>query len=198
MLKWGPFVIAGGASFLAAWLVPLEMWGKLSNGLIAFLGLLAASIVQVIPVTANFLQSDRLTEVEATRLCAALKKQQQYWLGLLMATIIALVVVIAVSLAGEKTATNVIPWTAPYLPVKYSQLLSGFVGFVLCFVMVKVTGIATGVLSLQRLRESLVLAAAKRATAAEVERVQALQRQAMSTSPSLVPENYGEIVAPRH
>jgi hypothetical protein len=66
----------------------------MKEGLIAFLGFLAASLVQVMPLTANFLQADRLNPAEAERLTASLTKQQYYWIGLLSATIAAMVIVI--------------------------------------------------------------------------------------------------------
>lgn len=66
----------------AAW-TPLAFWYDMKEGLIAFLGFLAASLVQVMPLTANFLQSDRLSPYEAERLTASLTKQQHYWIGLL-------------------------------------------------------------------------------------------------------------------
>lgn len=198
MLKWGGPIIAGIGAVAAALYMPLLVWKDLSNGLIAFFGFLAAAVVQVIPITANFLQSDRLTETEARRLSNTLERQQHYWLGLLVSTIFALVIVIFVSIATENTGSRNIQIGERHFLLTYAQVISGFIAFVILFVFARILGLIDGVLSLQRLRAQLVMNAAKRAAAEELERHRLRHEAAMLTSDPLVPSSYGEIVQPRH
>lgn len=73
-------VIAGIA---AAYYTPLSLWFDMKEGLIAFLGFIAASLMQVMPITANFVQADKLTPTEAKKIVDSLTRQQHYWIGLL-------------------------------------------------------------------------------------------------------------------
>lgn len=198
MLKWGGPIIALFGAVAAALYMPLLVWKDLNNGLIAFFGFLAAAVVQVIPVTANFLQSDRLTETEARRLSNALERQQHYWLGLLVLTIFALVIVIVASIATKDTGSSTIPLVARYIALTYAQVISGFIAFVTLFVFARILGLIDGVLSLQRLRAQLVMNAAKRAAAEELEKHRLRHEAAAANSDPLVPPSYGEIVQPRH
>lgn len=67
-MKWVGLLLPLLAAFAGWQWVPLVLWIDMNQGLLAFLGLIAAALVQVIPVTANFLQSDELTPEEARRL----------------------------------------------------------------------------------------------------------------------------------
>lgn len=182
-----PFLFGVAA---AVW-TPLELWGEMKEGLIAFLGFLAASLIQVMPVTANFLQSDNLTPSEAERLTASLTKQQHYWIGLLSATIIAMVLVIVGAAIEERIAE--IP---PLFVHEYFFSWSAFVCFSIAssvsFVLMKMLGLFQGVLALHRLRGELVINSAKRKAA---EKIEVIQKEAQISVP-LVPQDYGQIISP--
>lgn len=167
------------------------MWGRISSGLLTFLGFLAAALVQVMPVTANFLQSDRLTPTEAGRLSEALTRQQRYWIGLLTATVVAFVVVIAAS--AFPLDANTVEVSLPRIgPTDLAPLISAIVAFVISFVFVKMFGLFEGVLSLQHLRSELVMAAAKRQAADEAKQLES----AIDLKSSVVPADYGQIIRP--
>lgn len=173
----------------------LSFWSDMKEGLIAFLGFLAASLVQVMPITANFLQSDKLTVVEAERLTKSLTRQQHYWMGLLTATIIALVVVIAGS-ALKSVVSDAKPllqhrW---FIDISWAAVVTFFIVGSVSFVLVKMVGLFQGMLSLHHLRADLVVAAAKREAA---EKTALAQREARLMPPPL-PADYGAVISPPH
>jgi len=183
-----PLILAG----LACWQVPIGVWIDMNQGLLAFLGLLAAALIQVIPVTANFLQSDRLTPEEAVRLSGQLSRQQQYWFGLLISSIVTFVIVVVVSVLKDRTQWNF----GRFGIYDVGPAFSGFVALFLSFVLLKMTAIVSGVMSLQNLRNELVLAAARRAAAEQMQVFQRAQEEATAASQSLVPPTYGSIIHP--
>jgi len=178
------------AGVAAALWTPFGLWIDMKEGLIAFLGFLAASLVQVMPITANFLQSDRLSPREAERLTASLTRQQRYWMGLLSATIFAMVIVI-VSAALKDKGSGVVFSTAS-ITMTVGLFLTLLISASVSFVLVKMLGLFEGMMSLHHLRAELVLNAAKRQAAEEVA---AFQRETVLDRP-LVPENYGQILHP--
>ena len=178
---------------VAALWTPLAFWYDIKEGLIAFLGFLAASLVQVMPVTANFLQSDRLTPSEAERLTASLTRQQHYWIGLLSATIAAMVIVIIGAALKDRMAKLAPVFVHSWCwDVSWSGVVCFFIVGSVTFVMIKMLGLFEGMLSLHRLRGELVMNSAKRDAA---ERIAAFQREAQ-VAPPLVPPDYGQIVHP--
>lgn len=182
-----PVILAVAAFFE----VPLKVWIDMNQGLLAFLGLLAAALVQVIPVTANFLQSDRLTPAEAVRLSTQLTKQQRYWVGLLVSTVTAFAIIVVVSVLEKRTT-----WNFGRLGTHdVGPVFSALVTFGVSFVLIKTTAIVGGVMSLQALRSELVLNAAQRAAAEDVRQFQRVQHD-VSTPPGVVPEDYGSIIRP--
>lgn len=172
----------------AALWTPLQLWYDMKEGLIAFLGFLAAALVQVMPLTTNFLQSDRLTPIEAERLTASLTKQQRYWMGLLSATIAAMVIVIV----GAALKERVVGSAPLFWRIDWSAVVCFFVVTSVSFVLMKMLGLFEGMMSLHHLRGELVLNAAKRNAA---EKIAAFQKEAEVTCP-LVPEDYGRIAHP--
>lgn len=174
--------------------IPYTIWNDMTEGLLVFLGLLVAALVQVIPVTANFLQSDSLTIDEAKQLTWALERQQQYWLGLLWVSIvtsIALIIGKALPETAVSFSFSVSGITfEPSLQAFYSGLVGGLIGLVI----VKAFGIFPGVLSLQKLRGDLVINAAKRRQAETVHREAAARQQVVS----IVDGDYGKIIPPPH
>lgn len=179
----------------AAW-TPLSLWFDMKEGLIAFLGFLAASLVQVMPITANFLQSDKLTVPEAESLTRSLTRQQHYWVGLLSATIVALVAVIVGS--GLK---SIVDGAGPlfrhewFINISWSSVVTFFIASSVSFVLVKMVGLFEGMLSLHRLRVELVINSAKREAA---EKATVAQRESRLVPPQL-PADYGAVVrAPHH
>jgi len=177
----------------AALWTPLAFWYDMKEGLIAFLGFLAASLVQVMPLTANFLQSDRLSPAEAVRLTSSLTKQQHYWIGLLSATIAAMVIVI-VGAALKDRVTNLPPTFEHrlFVEITWSAVVCFFVASSVSLVLMKIVGLFEGMLSLHRLRAELVIHGAERSAA---ENAKAMQEKAEVSVP-LVPADYGRIVRP--
>lgn len=187
-MKWISLLIpigCGVASFL--W-IPMKVWGSLDDGLLIFLGLLVAALVQVIPVTANFLQADELIPDEAIRLTRALENQQKYWLGLLGAAVgTAILLVIGKAVEGH------LAFSLPYFGLTdFDQLLSSLTGFSASLIAVKTFGFFPGVQSLQKLRSELVIAAAKRRMAVQV----AKATREHTITGQIVPEDYGRATHP--
>lgn len=184
-MKWMSILVPLTLSALAYRWVPIMVLYDMNQGLLAFLGLLAAAIVQVIPVTANFLQSDRLTPTEARRLSKQLSAQQKYWVGLLVSTVIAFAVIVVVSVLKERTEVAAYGYSFSIGPT-----FSALVVFCLVFLVMRLPQIVRGVLSLQELRSELVLNAALRNAAEEVR-----ERQAQEIIPgNVVSQDYGAIV----
>lgn len=177
----------------AALWTPLALWYDMKEGLIAFLGFLAASLVQIMPVTANFLQSDRLSPSEAERLTASLTKQQHYWIGLLSATIAAMVIVIVGAALKDRIASLAPTFQHPlFLEFSWSAAVCFFIVSSISFVLVKMLGLFEGMLALHRLRAELVINSAKREA---VEKAAAIQKEAEVATP-IVSQNYGQIIRP--
>lgn len=171
----------------------LSLWYDMKEGLIAFLGFLAASLVQVMPLTANFLQADRLNPAEAVRLTASLTKQQHYWVGLLSATVAAMVIVIVGSAIKDRVGSFALIFEHAWAwNVSWSQVVVWVVASSVGFVLTKMLGLIEGMLSLHRLRGELVINTAKRNAA---EQISAMQRDAVIETP-LVPPDYGQIARP--
>lgn len=174
---------------------PLSFWSDMKEGLIAFLGFLAASLVQVMPITANFLQSDKLTVTEAERLTKSLTRQQHYWMGMLWVTIGALVIVIVGS-ALKSVVADAEPlfMHRGFIDVSWSAVVTFFVTGSVSFVLVKMVGLFEGMLSLHHLRADLVITAAKREAAEKTARAQSEARLV----PPPLPDDYGAVISPPH
>ncbi len=190
-MKWLGAIVPVILAIVAGYQVPIIVWIDMNQGLLAFLGLLAAALVQVIPVTANFLQSDRLTPTEAKRLSAQLSRQQRYWVGLLISTVATFAIIVVVSVLKDRTQWDF----GRFGTHNVGPVFSALVAFGISFLLLKMTAIVGGVMSLQALRSELVLNAANRAAAQEVERLQQRQ-QVVLEQPNLVPSGYGSIVRP--
>jgi hypothetical protein len=172
----------------AALWTSFDLWYDMKEGLIAFLGFLAASLVQVMPITANFLQSDRLTPMEAERLTASLTKQQQYWMGLLSSTIAAMVFVIV----GAALKGRIEKLTPLFFDIGWSSVVVFLIVSSVSFVLIKMLGLFEGMMSLHNLRGELVINAAKRDVG---EKIAAIQKQAEQKT-AIVPQDYGQIIRP--
>ncbi|MEG2469002.1 MAG: hypothetical protein RSB86_16630 [Comamonas sp.] len=176
-----PFIVGGMA---AVW-SDLSTWIDMKEGLIAFLGFLAASLVQIMPITANFLQSDKLLLPDATRLTNSLKQQQYYWIGLLAATIFTLIILILSTVLVKKVKYLGFPfgWN-------YDVEVSAFIVFVLVsslsFVLLKMLGLFKGVLSLHDLRTEIILANAKKRSLEEAQLIP-------ENTNGSIPADYGKI-----
>lgn len=177
---------------IAALWTPLIFWYDMKEGLIAFLGFLAASLVQVMPLTANFLQSDSLTPSEANRLTASLTKQQHYWIGLLSATIVAMVIVIVGAALKDRVANLAPLFQYHQYEISWSSMICFFIASSVSFVLMKMLGLFNGMLALHHLRGELVINTAKRNAA---EKISQIQREAQISTP-LVPSDYGNVTRP--
>lgn len=180
-------VLAGAACW---WLAPLSAWGEIAEGLLAFFGLLVAAIVQIIPVTTNFLQADNLTIDEAKRLSKALEDQQKYWVALLILSVAAAALIIAGKLIKPEIPNSIdFGMFSVALAIPFSSIASGMIGAAVCFALVRIYGIVPGVISLQKLRSDLVLNAAKRAQAKRVEE----ETEKLQPLPPIVNHDYGRV-----
>jgi hypothetical protein len=174
--------------------IPYAEWLNMTEGLLIFLGLLSAALVQVIPVTANFLQSEDLTVEDATTLTFVLEQQQKYWLGLLMVTVVTcFMLIVGYALPKEPISFSISVGGISFEP-SIQAFYSGLVGGLVGLVVMKTFGFFPGVLSLQRLRGSLVIKAAKRRAAEKIEREERFRSQAHP----VVPDDYGQIIHPPH
>lgn len=192
-MKWVGIILPTMIAVASFIWIPLTVWIQMNQGLLVFLGLLAAALVQIIPVTANFLQSDRLTPSEAERLSVQLGKQQWYWIGLLASTVAAVVLVVIISVLENRTKFDVPKFGKVDIgAIDIGPALSALVAFAVSFVLVKMVGLFQGVISLQRLRSELVINAAKRAAAEQVKQASS----EMNLPQQLVPDDYGKIVRP--
>jgi len=176
------------AGVAAALWTPLAFWFDMKEGLIAFLGFLCAAVVQVMPITANFLQADRLNPTEAERLTRSLTKQQHYWIALLSSAILTMMVIIISS--ALKSSLDLIPGS--WHGLTYASIPCFLIASTTCFVMVKMLGLFEGMLSLHHLRGELVINAAKRAA---TEKMKSVQSGAGKTK-QVVPKDYGKILPP--
>jgi hypothetical protein len=172
----------------AAFWTPLAFWFDMKEGLIAFLGFLCAAVVQVMPITANFLQSDQLNPTEAERLTRSLTKQQHYWVALLSCAIFAMLVIIISSALKARLESLTDQWYG----LTYASIACFLIASTTCFVMVKMLGLFEGMLSLHHLRGELVINAAKRAAAVKVKAVQVDLRSTKS-----LPKDYGRVLPPQ-
>ncbi|MGS1116856.1 hypothetical protein [Castellaniella sp. UC4442_H9] len=160
------------------------------DGLIAFLGLTSAALLQLIPVTTNFLSGDELTVVEADKLSSALQRQQNFWVGMLAVNVITVTVLVLATLLEKALVVQI-----PHLgEVDFSVVFSGLVGGLLAFILMRLISVLEGVLSLQRIRTSLVIDAAKRRAARKAEEI---QRQ-LAAPVNIVPSDYGRVIRPPH
>jgi hypothetical protein len=173
---------------VAAFWTPLQFWFDMKEGLVAFLGFLSASLVQIMPVTANFLQSDRLTPSEAQRLIKALTRQQHYWIGLLIAAIFAMVVVIVGAALRGRTQVQI-----GQIQFDAAPYVVGLIAASITFVLTRMLGLFNGLMSLHRLRSKLVVATAKR-NAEDTARL--LTRRFSELPATPLPDGYGEMVDP--
>lgn len=188
MFKRAVPLVAIVAGLAAGRWIGLPAWLSINDGLLAFFGLLAAALFQVIPITANFLQADELTLEEARHLCTALERQQKFWIGMLGATVTTFAFVVAASLAKNRMV-----WDLPKVgATDFSPFASFLIGASLCFLLLRMISVLDGVLSLQRLRSALVLSAAKRRAVVKAEQVQ----QQHNLSGNIVPADYGSIQQP--
>lgn len=171
------------AAFPVAWLwMPLEKWGTISGGLLFFLGLLVAAVVPIITVTANFIQPDHLTLVEAKRLTKALEKQQRFWVILLGTTLLTVVILVVSTFISPETSV---------LGHKLAPLFSGMIAMLFTALLFKVVDAIVGIRSLQTLRSELIIEAVKRIAAREREGI-----SCFIDTPNVTPDGFGEIRNP--
>lgn len=184
-----PIVVGG----IAAAFTPLDFWFGMKEGLIAFLGFLAASVIQVMVVTANFLQSEKLNPGEVKRLANALTRQQHFWIGLLVATVLALIfVIIGSALKDVAKPEFYFKGTEHQFEMRWDAVVVFFMASSFSFVFYRMFALLSGVLSLHNLRIELVMAAAQREAD---EKVQIMVESAQPVR-RFVPDNYGEILDP--
>lgn len=181
-------VVAGCVFF---WVCPLMMWHSIIDGLLIFLGLIVASLIQVIPVTANFLQAERLSTERIRSLRVELDRQQSYWLGLLILSIIAVISLVLVKVMTDPVSTFL---TGTHAKELIARSISGILGFSITFILFKFFGIIPGIKSLQNLRFDLALE-----EATDREQREAFERLKMNpegTPPLPLPQGFGGFIDP--
>ncbi|WP_341667343.1 hypothetical protein [Alcaligenes sp. SDU_A2] len=189
-MKYLHLFIVLSISVASGYLVDLSVWLGMRDGLIAFLGLISAALLQLIPVTTNFLSGDDLTPDEADRLSRALQRQQSFWVGMLAVNVLTVVALVLGTLLK-----NALVFQFPRVgTIDFSFVFSGLISGLLGFVLIRLISVLGGVLSLQRLRTALVMAAAKRRAAQKAEEIQ----KKMSPPADIVPTTYGQIIPPPH
>lgn len=175
-----PVLFAG----LAYFYMPITAWTPLQGGLLAFMGLLVAAIVQIIPVTASFLQIDGLNVSQVRKLSKVLEDQQKFWLGLLASSVCAAIVIILIDpikiIVGGLNYANI-----------YNATISAFCAFIYSFVFIKIFHIFPGILSLQRYRSSLLIEIAEQRARAECQKNLLPVPNKIEAS-----KNYGNIIPP--
>ncbi|KAA1283888.1 hypothetical protein [Alcaligenes faecalis] len=189
-MKYAHPIIALLICVASGYAVDLSAWLGMRDGLIAFLGLISAALLQLIPVTTNFLAGDELTPDEAGKLSEALQRQQNFWVGMLAVNVLTVVTLVLSTLMQSVLIVHVERLGI----INFSFVFSGLIGGLLAFVLLRLVSLLGGVLSLQRLRTSLVMAAANRRAAIKAEEI---QRQ-LTPSPHMVPSEYGRVIQPPH
>ncbi len=146
------------AAIASYYCVPISVWDKLSNGLLTFLGILVAALVQVIALTSSFGFSHPLPTQKTKLLIVALEKQQKLWLAMLcVAFLAAFFVVIGSAVASHEGAAT----QEKLFRELMSPFVSSAIAFLLSFLGIRSILIIPGILSLQRLKGRLELDAAK-------------------------------------
>ncbi|MCG9025688.1 hypothetical protein [Laribacter hongkongensis] len=175
-----PLIVAG----LAYFYMPISAWTSMQSGLLAFMGLLVAAVVQVIPVTANFLQIDGLNVSQAKKLSLALESQQNFWLGLLASSVdAAIIIIILTPIESVISKANDAD--------TYKACISSFCAFVFSFVFVKIFHIFPGIISLQRYRSSILIEIAEQKA-----REEAIKKLLPIPHNTEADKNYGKIIQP--
>jgi hypothetical protein len=142
----------------------------------------------VIPVTTNFLQSDVLTPASARQISVQLRRQQFYWIGLLLTTMVTFLLIVVASVLKDRTN-----WGGEYFQFDVGPAFSSLIAFSLTFVFFKMGGIVSGVISLQKLRTSLVIDTANRMANKKAKE----QQESVALPTDFLPTDYGGVVKPR-
>lgn len=172
----------------------ISFWYDLKEGLIAFLGLIAASLIQVMPITANFLQSDRLSPADAVRLSKSLKRQQHYWIGLLSAVLLAFCVVVVISaLKSRLDELPILIRSTWVLSLSWEQIFCFLAAASIAFVLLRIKNLFSGILSLHDLRAEIVLSAAQERS--REQRRAELQGVDEISAEVRLPPQYGRVVS---
>lgn len=165
---------------------PLNYWGSIIDGLLVFLGLVVASLVQVISITASFLQAETLSSKRIEELQGALDRQQNYWLGLLSLSIISAILLVVAKFRLPYLAQNLSPTQINQV---ISRVVSAMLGFLNAFIAIKFFGVVSGIKSLQTVRFKLALEQAKeRESRAVINLVHSLEEP----RPLNLPAGFGE------
>lgn len=186
-----PLCLAAGV--FCAYLTDLGNWSKIASGLIAFLGFLSAAVLQVMPLTVNFLQGEVLKPAQINVLAPRLERQQAYWAGLFIATMSSALLVILVSALPESFGSVTVDlWLGYYLVP--SKWLIGLLGTTLAFVFYKAFGIFSGLSSLSKARRQILVQRANERALYDTE----IAMRDFDSSIKSQPPDYGSIlVAPK-
>lgn len=189
-MRYSHLIIALMVCVASGYAVELGVWLEMRDGLIAFLGLISAALLQLIPVTTNFLVNDEITPEEAGRLSRALERQQNFWVGMLAVNVLTVVTLVLGTLFKNSLVVNF-----PRIGVvDLSFIVSGLIGALLAFVLMRLLSVLGGVLSLQKLRAALVMDASKRRAARRAEEFE----RKLSPPPDMTPSDYGRVISPPH
>ncbi len=181
-------ILAAISCVVIGYTVDLSSWLEMKDGLLAFLGLISAALLQLIPVTTNFLTSEELTPAEAEELTRSLGRQQNFWVGMFAVNGLTVATIVVAAIVKTRLI-----WEIPGFGVlDMSPVFSGVIGGLLVFLGLRLVPVLGGVLSLQNLRSRLVIDAAKRRAADKAEKIQ----RDMAPPADLTPPDYGKIIRP--
>lgn len=181
-------VLAAISCVAIGYAVDLSSWLDMKDGLLAFLGLISAALLQLIPVTTNFLASEELTPAEAEELTRSLKRQQNFWVGMFAVNVSTVATIVVAAIVKARLI-----WEIPRVGlVDMSPVFSAIIGGLLVFLVLRLVSVLGGVLSLQNLRSRLVIDAAKRRAANKAEEIQ----REMTPPADITQSGYGQIIRP--
>lgn len=184
------------AAVCAIWL-PVSQWKSGIDALLVFLGLIIAALIQMIPLTANFLQSEDLTPEEIRDLSLKLEKQQDLWLGILTSAVIAAILLVAIKYGVSfKPAED--SWKFVALDM-LKRLVSATIGFALSITLLRFMDIISGVKSLQETKSAILYRISKRREIGK--RMQKIAHRSDSLSKSRMgnvglSESFGKLLPP--
>lgn len=186
-------MLVGLASYF---FLPYSIFKSSADGLLVLFGLLVAALVQVIPITATFSYPNDISVEETQRLVNSLEEQQKYWLGLLVVTALTCISIVIGKVIAESNLVFSLTIKSYILTFKVNSLLSAFTSTLVALVLLRALGLLTGVLSLQRLRGRLAVAASKRRHSKQEEELKK-EIELQHTAITIAPKNYGGLIEPQ-
>jgi hypothetical protein len=177
------FVLPLATAIAAARWVTIAQWASYRPDLLLLLGIYAAALIQVAVTSANLTLPNFLDVEEARQLAKQLTTQQQYWIGLFVAIIAAVISLLLVTyLASPISAWPVVEAGSSF-----------WLGLLTAYCICQTINFVSGLLSLQRLRSHYLVVEAERRAAEKATIISAGQ---VGEPPFRAPEGYGDVLRP--